>query len=375
MGSALSLAAAAWSPPSHSSALPRGSQQGEWDARVHSILPERVQLAAAWCIFRVRSRWSGEDGDNSRQGDRAHCAGARAGRRSLRTKDSQSSGMGAVIFTVMALLFTGITAWLLAMMLAGSEYSKEPVQTEVVAKGDLEPLRPIAEDDLRITKMPISSVPDGAFSTVEELVTEPPKRSLVFIHDGEILLRSRLADPTRGQGLASFIPAGMRAMVVNTDVSAALARLIYPGATVDVVATMRIDALNTTVTHVILQKVKVVAIGTDVDPAHLTKSESSAAQSYSGKPVEDKDTVVTLLVTPEQAEKLTLASRRGRIDMVLRNPADTKPTEGLVGMKPEDLFPALSASEQADQPRRARRSRPRPRPARNYRSSSSIEIR
>ena len=291
----------------------------------------------------------------------------------MRTKDKQSSGMGAAVFTVLALVFTGITAYLLAMMLAGTEYSKEPVQEVIVAKGDIPPLTPILEEHLRTTQVPMSSVPDGSFSDPAALVTDPPTRPLVHLHDGEIILETRLADPTRGQGLASFIPKGMRAMVVKTDVTAALARLIYPGAVVDVVATMRIETLNTTVTHLILQGVKVLAIGTDVDPAHMTKKEASAAQSYSGKAVEDKDTAVTMLVKPEEAEKLTLAARQGRIELVLRNPND-KSTSETTGAKPEDLFPELAEADAAPQPtRRARRSRPRSRGS--YRSSSSIEIR
>ena len=275
----------------------------------------------------------------------------------MRTKDKPSSGMGAVMFTVLALVFTGITAWLLAMMLAGTEYSKEPVQSVVVAKGDIKPLTPITPELTRVVKVPISTVPSGAFETVEELTTDPPARPLVFITDGEIILGSRLADPKSGKGLASFVPKGMRAMVVKTDVAPALARLITPGAMVDIIATMRIEMLNTTVTRLILQNVKVLAIGTDVDPAHLTKAEASAAQSYSGKPVEDKDTVVTLLLTPQQAEQLTLATRQGTIDVVLRSPND-KGMPPTTGSQPEDLFPDLEKSESGEpEPRRTRRSR------------------
>ena len=262
------------------------------------------------------------------------------------------------MFTVLALVFTVITAWLLAMMLAGTEYSKEPVQSVVVAKGDIQPLTPVTAETLRVVKVPMSTVPSGAFETVEELVGDPPPRPLVFIHDGEIILGSRLADPKAGRGLASFVPKGMRAMVVKTDVAPALARLVTPGAMVDIIATMRIEAMNTTVTRLILQNVKVLAIGTDVDPAHLTKVEASAAQSYSGKPVEDKDTVVTLLLTPQQSEQLTLATRQGTIDIVLRSPNDQgmPPT---TGSQPEDLFPDLEKEDDETEEDSRRTRRPR----------------
>jgi len=256
----------------------------------------------------------------------------------LSPKERRASGIGTLIFTVLALIFTGITAWLLAMMLSGTEYSKEPVRPVVVAREALSPLKPIREGDLRVVKVPESAVPEGAFAKVEDLLTTPPAMPIVQISAGEMVLKERLADPASGRGLASLVPDGMRAMVVRFDVAAALARLIYPGSTVDVLATLRVERLNTVVSRVVLQQIKVLAVGTDVDPAHVTASKGG--NEYSDQS-ERKDTVATLLVTPEQAEQLTLAAREGSVDLILRSESDGD-TPQTPGAQPEDLFPEMA---------------------------------
>ena len=264
-------------------------------------------------------------------------------------RKEKSSGLGALVFTALALVFTGITAWLLAMMLAGTEYTGEPVKPVVVLKGAVEPLQPVTAESLRIIKVPESTIPSGSYSKVEDVVSTPPARALVRLHEGEIVLQPRLADPKTGRALASFIPPGKRAMVVQVDVAAALARLFYPGATVDVLATLRLEQQNKTVTRIILHNVKLLAVGTDVDPAYLKDPKASTA--YSEK-VDEKSKVVTLLVTPEQAEQLTLAARKGKIDVVLRSPVDQTAPE-TVGATPEDLFPDLQPEEETKTSRRS----------------------
>lgn len=262
-------------------------------------------------------------------------------------QEKGSSGLGALVFTALALIFTGITAWLLAMMLSGTQYTKEPVKPVVVTRVAIEPLMPIQKEHLKVVKVPESTIPDGAFTRVADLVSTPPLRPMVRLYSGEIVVKERLADPESGIGLAPFVPSGMRAMVLRLDVAVAQARLFYPGAEVDVLATMRLERLHTVVSRIILQRVKILAMGTDVDPAHL--SEPKSASEYAGS-TEDKSTVMTLLVTPEEVEQLTLATREGHVDLVLRSPVDSGRPETR-GARPEDLFPSLREGEDDEEDR------------------------
>lgn len=272
----------------------------------------------------------------------------------MSASESKSSGLGTLIFTLLALVFTGVTAWLLAMMLSGTEYSKEPVRAVVATTRAIAPLQAIALEDLKVIKIPESAVPEGAFTKPEDLVGDPPRRPLVQLEAGEIVLGGRLADPEAGQGRASLIPKGMRAMVVRMDVATARAQLFYPGATVDLVATLRVERRNTVVTRIIMQGVSVLAIGTQLDPAHMPKE---AKKSEYTSQQDEQGAVVTVLVTPEQSEQLTLAANEGRIDFVLRSPVDTDPTE-TPGARPEDLFPEVFGEEEEtedEEPNRGRR--------------------
>ena len=286
------------------------------------------------------------------------------------------SGIGPVIFTVLALMFTLATAGLLAMLLAGSEYSKEPVSKVVAAAKDVKALTPLTKEDLRIVKVPLSAVPLDAVKKIEDVVSEPARRSMTPLKKGEILLTGRLAAAEAGQGIASFIPRGKRAVVIKTEVAPALARTFHPGALVDVLATVRLEGVNRTVTRTILQAVKILAIGHAVDPTYLSKA--SAANTYAGTDVEESDTVVTLLTTLAQAEKLTLASREGRIDLVLRHPDDKKEVT-TTGVAPAQLFP--EEDENADVSARSGRRRGNRKFAKRARSSGgrapapAIEVR
>ena len=268
-------------------------------------------------------------------------------------QEKGSSGIGVLVFTILALLFTGITAWLLAMMLSGTQYTKEPVKNVVVAKVNISPLTPITEENLKVVKMPESSVPANHFTDIKELAVDPPFLPAVQLYPGEVILREKLADPKSGRGLSVLIPPGMRAMVVRLEDAAVQARLFYPEATVDVIATVRLIKESTVVSKIIVQNVRVLAVGITVDPSRM--AEPAGASGGLGNKTEEKDSVVTLLVTPLQAEQLMLAQREGKLDLVLRNQQDVEATSSM-GAEPEDLFPELTTGETEDKDRERRES-------------------
>jgi pilus assembly protein CpaB len=180
----------------------------------------------------------------------------------------------------------------------------------VVAARDLTVGQRLADSDLRVIPMPGANLPHGAFHQPEDVVG----RGVVLpMQANEIVLGSKLADPEAGASLPSIIPPGMRAVSVKVNDVVAVAGFVMPGTHVDVIVTGKplssSDAANVTTTTV-LQNVPVLAAGKKLQ------------HDSEGKPQDVP--VITLLVSPSDAQLLTLASAEGRIQLALRNPTDTE---------------------------------------------------
>ncbi len=152
--------------------------------------------------------------------------------------------------------------------------------------------------------------PEGAFSRLQDLVGRGVTTRMM---SREPILESRLATKGAGGGLASMIPEGMRAVAIRVNDVAGVAGFVTPGMRVDVLISGTPGSTNTSAalgvqSKTMLQNVEVLSAGQDF------KKDSE------GKPVVVQ--VVNLLVTPEQAEMLSLASTQTTIQLVLRNPLD-----------------------------------------------------
>jgi pilus assembly protein CpaB len=140
----------------------------------------------------------------------------------------------------------------------------------------------------------------------------------------EPVLSGKLSAKGSGEGLTALIEPGMRAVSVQVNERSAVSGFIQPGTRVDVLFTRSFsngDAATTT----ILQNVKVIAYGRQLDPAAKVD------------PRDPKPTVATLLVTQDQAERLVLAEQRGRIQLVLRSALDDRIAEASVPVQARDL--------------------------------------
>ncbi len=192
-----------------------------------------------------------------------------------------------------------------------------PTRAVMVATSDLQLGVELRADDVKAIDWPASAVPAGAFGRPVDLIG----RSLVLpVVQNEPILEAKLAPKEAGTGLPPAIPAGMRAMSVRVNEVIGVAGYVLPGTHVDVLATASpTDQRTDTTSKLVLPNVQVLTAGTKLEQAAGDK----------GKPV--AVTVVTLLVTPEQAERLTLASTEGKIQLALRNPLDptTPPTPGV----------------------------------------------
>jgi len=192
-----------------------------------------------------------------------------------------------------------------------------PTRAVVVATNDLQLGAELRADDLKVIEWPANSVPAGAFGRTADVIG---RGLIVPVVQNEPLLEGKLAPKEAGSGLTPAIPEGMRAMSVRVNEVIGVAGYVLPGTHVDVLATASpTDQRTDTTTKLVLPNVLVLTAG--------TKMEQPGGDKTKPQPV----TVVTLLVTPDQAERLTLASTEGKIHLALRNPLDAgaPPTPGV----------------------------------------------
>jgi pilus assembly protein CpaB len=182
-----------------------------------------------------------------------------------------------------------------------------PSRPVVVAATDLQLGAELTADDVRVIEWPASAVPAEAISDPKEVIG----RGIVMpIIQYEPILPLKLASKEAGAGLPPVIPPGLRAVSVRVNEVIGVAGYVVPGTRVDVLTTINPGQQNTQITSkVILTDVQVLAAGTKLD---------NTVDKDKPVPV----SVVTLLVNPDEAERLTLASSEGKIQLALRNPLD-----------------------------------------------------
>jgi pilus assembly protein CpaB len=197
-----------------------------------------------------------------------------------------------------------------------------PTTPVVVAAADLELGAELRAEDLRVVQWPANAVPTGTFPDPAALVGLGLVAPVI---ENEPLLPMKLASKEAGSGLPPVIPPGMRAVSVRVNEVIGVAGYVLPGTHVDVVATATpTKNAEDVMSKVVLQNVKVLAAG--------TKLEETGPDN---KPIPVN--VVTLLVKPDESERLTLASTEGKIQLALRNPLD-RAEPATPGIKPAILL-------------------------------------
>jgi pilus assembly protein CpaB len=234
------------------------------------------------------------------------------------------------------LLLIGILA--LALGLVASVYVYRNLQLKsgsgsdsgvdvIVAADDLQVGARVEERDIKIIRIPAADLPPGS----------PRRRSdvlghgvIVPISKGEFILPNRLAGENAGSGLPSLIPPGMRAVSVRVNEVVSVAGFVTPGTRVDVLLTGTPGGTGEQQTTTVLQNVAVLASGHTLERTATGEAQTTA--------------VITLLVSPDDAQRLTLASSEGHIQLALRNPLDTKqdvvPSSNSRGLYPGGAAPA-----------------------------------
>ena len=238
---------------------------------------------------------------------------------------------------VVAALCSVLVYRLVGMRIAAAK--PQPSTRVVAAAADIKIGQVLAAPDLTTVQI-MGTVPKNAILDAKNAIG----RGVISpIYANEPILDDRLAPVGSGGGLAATIKDGMRAIAVRVDQVVGVAGFVTPGMRVDVLVSgvppnTQGGGTNNTQVRTVLQNIEVLSAGTDIQ------------KDAEGKPQQVQ--VVNLLVTPEQAQVLALASNETRIQLVLRNPLDTKVSQ-VQGTAMTNLF-----TEQAPPPSKPKLSGP-----------------
>lgn len=208
-----------------------------------------------------------------------------------------------------ALLFGLLAAISVTRYLSSAQAYTRNLSRVAVAKVAIPLGTKIIPEQIMVVQFPPESTPDGAFDSVEKLAG---RVAVMNIAPREPITEARLAPEGTAGGLSAVIPEGYRAMTVKVDDVVGISGFVMPGTLVDVVVVIdpaEKAGMQDPISKIVLQNIKVLANGQNIDkPADQREANSVKA--------------VTLLVTPEQAEKLALASSEGKLQLVMRNSID-----------------------------------------------------
>jgi pilus assembly protein CpaB len=213
------------------------------------------------------------------------------------------------IVLVGALIFGVLAAVSVSKYLSSAQAYSKNLNKIAVAKVAIPIGSKIIPEQIMVVQFPKESTPDGAFEAPEKLAG---RVAVVNIAAREPITESRLAPEGTAAGLSAIIPEGYRAMTVKVDDAAGISGFIQPGTLVDVVVVIdprEGSGMQDPISKIVLQNIKVLANGQNIDKPKDEREANSVK-------------AVTLQVTPEQAEKLALASSEGKLQLVMRSQID-----------------------------------------------------
>jgi len=248
-----------------------------------------------------------------------------------------------LIVVLVAVLTGGAAAYAVRQYVRNMPAQQPPVPTMnvVVTTRPLPVGTRIAAADVKLVPWPQNAPLAGSFNTVENVLNRGITSALEM---NDPVTAAKLAPIEAGAGLSPTIPEGMRAISVQVNEVIGVAGFVTPGTRVDVMATFRrgTDGL----TRVVVSNVQVLTAGTKLEQ---DQNKTGAIPS----------SVVTLLLTPPDAEKVVLAAHEGQLMLALRNPLDVQSNDSegtrtaeVFGLPPAPVKPVVAAS-----------ARPAPKPA------------
>ena len=185
----------------------------------------------------------------------------------------------------------------------------------------------ITRETVKVVDWPANTPLQGGFSNVDDVIN---RGLIAAVVENEPLSENKLAPKEAGAGLPPTIKHGMRAISVRVNEVIGVAGFVVPGTHVDVVTVIQ-DPIgskdNDTVSRVVVSNVEVLTAGTRYDQEESRQD---------GKPI--RSTVVTLMASPLDAERIALAQSQGELLLTLRHPLDVEPTNDGTGIRKAVLF-------------------------------------
>ena len=218
----------------------------------------------------------------------------------------------ALIVVAIAVVLAAVASYGVYAAIQRIPVREVPIATHhaVVAREAIPVGTILAANHLQVVPWPAANPLAGGFDAVEDVAG----RGLIApIVANEPVTESKLAPREAGGGLPPLIPAGMRAMSVKVNDIIGVAGYTVPGTRVDVLVTIRSG--QESMTRAVVSNIQVLGAGTKIDQE----------KSRDGQPI--PTTVVTLLVSPQDAERVALAQTEGQIMLALRNPLDLEPAQ------------------------------------------------
>ena len=214
------------------------------------------------------------------------------------------------IVLVGALLFGLLAAVSVSRYLSSAQATTKEFNRVTVAKVPIPVGTKLIPEQLMVVQFSKESTPDGTFESPDKLVG---RVAVVNIAAREPVTETRLAAEGSAAGLSAIIPEGYRAMTVAVNDVVGISGFIMPGTLVDVVVVIDPQQSNGVqqgpISKIVLQSIKVLANGQNIDKPENQRDANSVK-------------AVTLLVTPEQSEKLALASTEGKLQLIMRSSID-----------------------------------------------------
>jgi len=241
---------------------------------------------------------------------------------------------------------------LVTRYLASVKNSASELNNIVVAKTEIPVGAKITAEQLTLLPIPNGSAPEGVFRKLEDAVD---RVALIPIGMREPVTEFKLARIGTESGLSAVIPSGFRALTVKVDEVVGVSGFVMPGSYVDVVAVIvpvqAGAAAQGPISKIVLQNIKVLASGARLDSPSDQRQPAQV-------------NAVTLLVTPDQAEKLVLAANESKLQLVMRNFGDQEDSQTAGANKStllngEPVRPLPSATSEKAETKPAPASRPK----------------
>ena len=239
-----------------------------------------------------------------------------------------------VVALSLALLVSSICTWLVSRRLTPASSQRPQDVMYVAASRAVQAGEVLQGDNIELVAWPGNVPIEGAFAQPAAVIG---REAMFPLAKGKPIEDSELSAAGAGVGLASKIPDGMRAVALRSDEVVGVAGFLLPGSHLDVLVTYHSDVSSEPVTAIVLQNAVVLAAGHQAEPDPMGKTADV--------------TVVTLLLTPEQAVRAVLASTQGAIHFVLRNGGDGSrsdetliPLSQLTGHAPAHASPVERAA-------------------------------